>query len=382
MGFKKKSKQACLLGIVCILALFGCGKEKKTDEAGGSVMLVNRCFTEEGIVQQNNSRTGKVDYFDYKTKSYRPLCGAPSCPHNSEECFAFYLRKHTDIIGRLGERWYYQKDKPDGSRVFCSSSLDGQDEKEIGEFSHGKAVGAALFFDHFLMTATVDWFINEETGEVDENGKCGIYRYDLESGEEELLVPERESLWDAYCVYGCYENRLVYLEQTDEEGMEYGLRIKDLGTGDVTKPLGDLLFWPVSPYAMEGSTLVCNAKEGESRKVIELDVESGEWKEIPKEQEGGVAEIFWTKDLKLLEFREDVDGKSIRKVWQYGENGDAVLVRETEGYPWFRPLGIADDLLVGQYGEEQVSRDDGFELGTIPVEDYLAGKNNFTLLKY
>ena len=69
MGFKKKSKQACLLGIVCILALFGCGKEKKTDEAGGSVMLVNRCFTEEGIVQQNNSRTGKVDYFDYKTKS-------------------------------------------------------------------------------------------------------------------------------------------------------------------------------------------------------------------------------------------------------------------------------------------------------------------------
>ena len=173
----------------------------------------------------------------------------------------------------------------------------------------------------------------------------------------------------------------MYLEQADEEGVEYRLKIMDLETGTVTEPLENMLFWPVSSYAMDGDTLVCNAQEGESGKVIELHVESGEWKEIPKEQEGW-AKIFWTEELKLLTFREKTKGEGIRKTYQYGEDGEAVLVREDGEYPWFQPLSIADDLLVGQYGEGLVSRDDGFELATISIEDYLAGKNNFSLLKY
>ena len=380
----RRKKLAYLFMALCVLFLSGCGKPEKQDGGKeGSAMFGSQCFTEEGILQINNSSwTGKADYFDFKTKSFRPLCGSPSCTHDSEECFAVYLRIYVDIIGRLGDRWYYQKVKPDGSAIFCSSSLDGQNEKEIGEFSHRMGMGNVYFFDHFVVTGTADWYIEEETGNVSENWKCGIYRFDLETGREELLVPERElSQNQAYIVYGCYENRLMYMEQTDEEGLQYEVRILDLETGAVTKPPEPLQVWPTIPYLMDGNTVVCNARDGDFWKVVEIDMESGECTEILKGLKRTV-EIFWTEELKLLTFREDVEGKSVRKTCRYGENGELVAVRTDGEYLRFSPLCITDGLLVGSYEGEKEPRMDGFTLATIPVEDYLAGKDNFTLLQY
>ncbi|MCI8505393.1 MAG: hypothetical protein HFI67_04300 [Lachnospiraceae bacterium] len=375
-----KGKRICFICGLFMLAIFGCGKKKEEKVADRSVMSVNRCFTRDGMVQINvSSFTGKVDYFDYKTKTYRPLCGVPNCLHDSVECFAVYLNKYTWLIGRLGDKWYYQKSLPDGGGVFCCSDLNGENEKEIGEFSHGTAGGTALFLDHYLLTATHDWFIDEETGEVSEKGKCSIYRYDFETGKEEALVPEREGVIDVYRLYGCYENLLVYLEQGETEESWWELNILDMESGTVTKPLGEKRLWVAADYAIDGSTLVCNVKEGDSRKVIELNVKSGEWKELPQEVENFAA-IFWTPKLKLLTFWEEEAGGW--KTYQYGEDEEPVLVREDGEYPWFQPLSMADDLLVGRYGEEMVSREDGFELAIIPTEDYLAGKNNFTLLMY
>lgn len=373
-----RGKRIWVLAGVCMLALFGCGKGKK-EETGSSTMFIGKCYTEDGIVNFRSTPNGKVDYFDYKTGTYRPLCGAPNCLHDGEDCFSIYLKKYVSLIGRLGDKWYYQK-ASDGSSVFCYSDLDGQNEKEIGICSHQNALSADLFFDHFCILATEDYFVDEETGEISENSKSGIYRYDLETGKEELLVPELESLHMGYSVYGRYGNLLAYLELTDEKELKYELRVMDLENGNITKPLGDMRLWIAASYAMDGELLVCNIWEGDFWKVIELNVESGEWREILKDQKGATR-IIWGPDLKLLETLDTEQGYCW-KTYQYTEQGECVLLREDWEEHLFAPLVIQEDRIIGFYHGGDWDMYTDFDMAVIGREDYLAGKNDFIRLQY
>ena len=78
-----------VLLIICFL-FSGCKKNKEESGVKESKWWAGRCFTQEGLVYQNPA-TRKMEYFDYGTKSYGPLCGSVNCLHNDEECMAVYL---------------------------------------------------------------------------------------------------------------------------------------------------------------------------------------------------------------------------------------------------------------------------------------------------
>ncbi len=373
-----KGRRIAVFFCIGILAFSGCKKADSEGGTAGSVTRAQYCFTEDGLLHRQSLRGGsKIAYFDYRTRTCYPLCGDPNCLHDSRECTAIYLAD-TNCIGRIGDKWYYQKDSGTDAQVFYCCDLDGKNEKVLGEFPR-YCTGTSLFFDHFLVAATEEWFVDEETGEVSENMKCGIYRYDLESGKEELLVPERESQLGAYCVYGCHENLLAYLELTDEAEMKYELRVMDLETKRVTEPLGDRRLWSPAPYAMSGSLLVCSVQDGGAWEVVELDIESGEWNRIWLEGQKGTADIIWSPELKLLRLYDEIEGRPCHRTWQYTEKGECVLVREDwEEYP-FSPIVIKDGVIVGPYGGWDDTT--GFTLAVIGTEDYLAGKSNFISLQ-
>lgn len=73
-----------------------------------------------------NSWTSKMEYFDYGTESYRPLCSNVNCLHNDEECFAVYLDQNATVLGRIGNKWYYHMWLENGTGIFCSCDLDGK----------------------------------------------------------------------------------------------------------------------------------------------------------------------------------------------------------------------------------------------------------------
>lgn len=87
--------------------------------------MAGRCFTQEGMVYQN-PWTSKMEYFDYGTESYRPLCSNVNCLHNDEECFAVYLDQNATVLGRIGNNWYYHMWLENGTGIFCSCDLDGK----------------------------------------------------------------------------------------------------------------------------------------------------------------------------------------------------------------------------------------------------------------
>ncbi len=370
----QKKRLVCFF-VICILMSAGCGKKKADSAAAGSVTQAQYCYTEEGLLLRGSGRSGKMEYFDYQTKNYYLLCGEPNCLHNSQECTAVYLN-NTSYIGRLGDNWYYLKDDETGEAAFYCCSLDGKNEKRIGEFPHSCGWIAVLEDDSFF-TATEDWFIEEETGEVSEKSRCGIYRYDLDTGKEELLVPEKESGLFAYTIFGKYQDQLVYGEEVGE--MRYELRILDLETKEVTNPLEGTEVWWVAD--MSENLLACNVRDGELWKVIELDVGTGQWKEIVKDRKGTTG-LFWSEELKLLHFREDSEGEYCTKTYRYQEDGTYVLIREDREEYYFSPLVIKNDLIVGHYRGGNWQEGINSELAVISREDYLAGKTDFIRLEY
>lgn len=368
----KIKKILFILGI-CFL-LISCGKKEKQTENSHSKWEVDKAFTEEALLYRN-SATNRVEYFDYETGYYGPLCAKLNCLHNGLECMAYYMGEKASRIGRLRDQWYYVKIKDDGTQVFCSCDLDGANEKEIGEFSH--TIGYQIFYwEDSCIFLTEDSAFDEESeewlGDI-----SGIYQYHLDTGEAEVLCPEKgRSKDDPYRLYGQYQDSLIYGEATGE-GFE--LRILDLKTHDIQTPLENIC---VFGGIVSEEFLMCYIKEGEAYQVIELNLESGERKEVMGEVEEGMR-ACWSSDLKLITLTNyPVDPKDFRyQVYQYTGEGECVLVREGTRETYLEPVMIKDDRIIGRY-EDAGSNRPIFELAVIGKEDFLAGKSNWEVLQY
>ncbi len=358
--------------IICFL-FSGCKKNKEESGVNESEWMAGRCFTQEGLVYQNPV-TRKMEYFDYGTKSYRPLCGNANCLHNNEECLAVYLDRNADVkmLGRLGNKWYYHRITEDGRGIFCSCDLDGKNNKTIGEFSH-TFFWRTLFFDNSCVVVTHDAIFDEETYEC--TGRVsGIYRYHFDTGEAELLCSEKEADDLSYDIYGRYNNQLIYQEKTGES---YELRFMDLETKKITQPLEN---YDIFTGMVSDNFFVGNVREKDGYKVMELNLDTGEWKTVMENLEHAV-DLFWDSDIKLMTYYDNSSGESHYETYQYSESGETVLVREGGEDSYLAPIAAAGDLLVCNYGSDW-DEDRDFYLASISKEDFLAGKNNWTVLEY
>ena len=341
---------------VC-LAFSGCGKkEEKIEktEMDSSWKYLGWTFTEEGLLYHNPNppRRGKLEYLDYRTGSYRPLCAGASCLHDSAECTAVRLYD-AGAMGRIGDKWYYLMRDESGIPHFYSCDLDGRNEKKIGRYSHTGSQ-MFLFFEDSCVTAFSDPVMDEETGQLKEDvSNSAICRYHFDTGEEELLTQESESSY--YDLYGRYGKLLLYREYRDGRGI---LKVLDLDTGEVQEPLGDRNV--ARAASMRDGLFACNVREGDAAKIIELDLMSGDWKEIQTEAGGG-ASLFWSEGLKLMTFWEERTGGAYYRVYQYLDDGKS--------------------LLVGRYGGS-TRMEEHFHMATMEEKDFLAGKDNWTVLEY
>ncbi len=363
---------------LCVCLTFsGCGKkeEKIEDtEVDSSWKYLGWTFTEEGLLYHNPNppRRGKLEYLDYRTGSYRPLCASASCLHDSAECTAVRLYD-AGAMGRIGDKWYYLMRDESGIPHFYSCDLDGQNEKKIGKYSHTGSQ-MFLFFEDSCVTAFSDPVMDEETGQLKEDvSSSAICRYHFDTGEEELLTQESESSY--YDLYGRYGKLLLYREYRDGRGI---LKVLDLDTGEVQEPLGDRNV--ARAASMRDGLFACNVREGDDIKLIELDLVTGNWKEIQTEAGGG-ASLFWSEGLKLMTFWEERTGGAYYRVYQYLDDGKSVLVREGEESTYFEVLDRKDGLLVGRYGGS-TQMEEQFHMATMEEKDFLAGKDNWIVLEY
>ena len=131
---------------------------------------------------------------------------------------------------------------------------------------------------------------------------------------------------------------------------------------------------------MRDGLFACNVREGDAAKIIELDLMSGDWKEIQTEAGGG-ASLFWSEGLKLMTFWEERTGGACYRVYQYLDDGKSLLVREGEESTYFEVLDRKDGLLVGRYGGS-TRMEEQFHMATMEEKDFLAGKDNWTVLEY
>lgn len=361
-----------LLLFICLL-FSGCGKSQRVVAVTESRLAVGYTFTEEGILYNNPNpfSKGKAEYLDFQTGTYMPLCDKANCLHDNEECFAVHMGK-AGIIGRLGDKWYYElfshEEKMPG---FYCCDLNGQNEKKIGDFNH-YGVRTCLFFNDSCVMAADSPVIDAESGEWDvDHFTSAVYQYHFDTGKEELLRPEIADEYGTYEIYGKYRNQLVYRE-VKKEG--YGiLEILDLETREITRPLGDAK--TQRPVSMNENFFICTLLEEGTRRAIELDLKSGEWSETaPELAEASV--FFWSPELKIGTVYEEGNRY---KIYQYLDDGTCRLIREDDIFTYREVLAIDGDLVIGVSYYDMEAQ---FCIGVMKKEDYLAGKNSWTVLEY
>ncbi|MCI8275710.1 MAG: hypothetical protein HFI66_08915 [Lachnospiraceae bacterium] len=148
-----------------------------------------------------------------------------------------------------------------------------------------------------------------------------------------VIWTEKEADDLSYDIYGRYKNQLIYQEKI---GKSYKLRVMDLETKKITQPLENL------EHAVK---------------------------------------LFWASDIKIMTYYDNSSGEPHYETYQYSESGETVLVREGGEDSYLAPIVAAGDLLVCNYGSDWDEARD-FDLASISKEDFLAGKNNWTVLEY
>ena len=358
--------------LLSVFLLFsGCGKGQEGTTVTESRLIVGCTFTEEGILYNNPNPPfrGKAEYLDYQTGAYMPLCDKVNCLHDNKECFAVYLGKASNI-GRIGDKWYYlmfsfEEEMPG----FYSCDLNGQNERKIGNFEHS-GLRTCLFFDDSCVTATRTPLLDAESGEWDaDHSVSAVYQYHFDTGEEELLWPEIEDGY--YEIYGKYGDQLV-CRKIKKEG--YGiLEVLDLETGELTRPLGDAK--TQGPVSMNGNFFVCKLLEEGSLRAVELDLKSGEWSETAPELAEASA-FFWSPELKTGTIYE---AGNRYKTYQYLEDGTCKLIREEDDSTYRNVFVVRDELVIGESYSDMEAQ---FRMAVQKKDDYLAGKNNWTVREY
>ncbi len=359
---------------VIILGLSSCGEKETTGDAAGSYWDVNVCYTEDGLLYFDpHSEDRVVCFFDYETKEYFPLCAKSNCLHDSEECTAYRLWGEAVTMGRLGDKWYRVGCDGDFNGTFYSMDLDGENERQIGPFSQFPfgVFGKSLFYEDKCILATNEADFDPETGEI-LGVTSGIYRYHLDSGEAENLCPDitSEKGGQAYSIWGMYDNTLVYLQWDSRPGQENQvLKLMNLETKEISEPLGDVYVYNVD---MNGSVMACNVQDGDGVRILEYDMVTGEAAEVAGFPQG--ASLFWSPELKLCDVTEGRGDEFRFQMYRY-KDGESVLVREGGEEDHFLPTAVHEDIVIGQAGKD-------WEMAYMETEDFLQGRNNWTILEY
>lgn len=367
----KRMRRRYLSLLMCSISLLlvSCGKEEpKETQICESQWYGNVCLMEDGVLYKNPD-TDRMEYFDYHTKDYGPLCAKPNCSHNSKECESVFLGQKAYFIGRLEDRWYYHTadEELGGSFRFCD--LDGGNDKKIGEFPYihdGSFGSRVLFYGNSCIFAAGKDYFEEETGEWTGTSSA-IYWYRLDTGEADILCPEKTYMRPAYAVYGEYGSCLIY---TEYNGETYALKQKNLETGEEKllfedKSIG--LVW------LDGNLLACVSFKDTNSKIHEINLDTGEQSEFPVKE--NIGDLFWTDEIKVyIAYENRADGKTGCQTFQY-KDGDFRLLREGEIDDCFVPYILKDNILIGRLGGNN------YGLAYIDKADFLAGKENWTLLK-
>ncbi len=369
-------KKRAVFVLVCLsVFLSSCGKEERAAGAESSMQVGNFCYTEEGLAYarpNGPNEKGKMDYLDYETGSYYPLCARANCRHDGPECTAVSFAEQSRM-GRLGDKWYRFKLLDGGKTEICSCDLDGGKEKTITVFPH-EIDWTSIFYEKYCIVVSQDVFFDETTNEWLGNNSA-IYRIDLETGESELLCPEKRERNTAYYLYGKKGNLLVYREWT---GTIHELRIMDLRTGEIQNPLPGKALW--MDASMSGNDFVCSVTENGENTVIKLDLETGKWEKILINGIEQGAESFWSPEMKILTVSGDDHGLGEFRYerYLYSENGKLELIGKGGEDTYMELVAVKDDLVVGRiYGENLL-----FDLVKMDREDFLAGKSCWTVLEY
>ena len=67
------------------------------------------------------------------------------------------------------------------------------------------------------------------------------------------------------------------------------------------------------------------------------------------------------------------------RTYQYGADGKQKLIREDEEGNCLEVMAVNNGMI---YGELDLDGETVFKMATISLEDYLAGKSNWTVLEY
>ena len=157
--------------------------------------------------------------------------------------------------------------------------------------------------------------IDEHTGTFKDH-KSTIRRFDFEEQKEEILTPEL--LEERYEIYGGYEGQLIYEERKKEGSF---VKMLDLETGEVTDFIDKtdrFLYGKLS-----GNVFVYMVREdgrSENYRVMELDLDTGEQKEIWKysgDMATGYVRFAWSPEIKAFSICDFEENR--RKTYQYLE---------------------------------------------------------------
>lgn len=184
------------------------------------------------------------------------------------------------------------------------------------------------------------------------------------------LLPETEE--EMYEVYGRYGNQLIYRIVSREDGHGI-LESLNLETGEITRPLGERNV--NSRISMDGDLAACAILENGDRRVVELGLDTGEWRETAPEL-GEAAILFWSLEMKTATVYED-GGRY--KVYQYLDDGTCRLVRDEDDSSYREVIAVKDGRGVGVSYKDMGAQ---FRMAFQEKEDYLAGKNNWTVMEY
>ena len=361
--------------LLCVCFLFcGCGsvKEKVKGKAAYSHDEFGYVQMEDGFLYKKYKPREYtiLEYYEYESGAYLPLCSRVNCTHDTETCTAVRLGNNAETIGRLGDKWYYLLWEG-WSYGFYSADLDGQNEQKIGSIDHTTG-RVHIFFDNSCVYTAEEPVFDEETEQWSfDHWFAGLYQFHFDTEEEELLQPVVED--GSYEVLGKYENQLLYY-YTESKDEPFVLRALNLETGDVTEPLGKTEVH-IGDRLSE-NYFIYRILKGNSFQIMELNLETGEQKEIMAGKNMSQS-FFWSQNLKLITLF-DQDGNY--EMYQYLDTEEVKQIRKGTYDPYYTVIEALDDrVILNVYMNKEIAEN---VLAEISREDFLSGKDNWTLLEY
>lgn len=142
------------------------------------------CVTERGGLFFGN--TEKVYFYDSENDQVYPLCARPNCTHSREEgCLAARIWNPAIYEDGL----YYMRVDENGRQGFYRADVDGENERKLTEFEYDLPGFLGVFFLNGKAYMQAGEYSLEGTPESPESVRRSqiLLAVDLESGEEKVL---------------------------------------------------------------------------------------------------------------------------------------------------------------------------------------------------